>query len=184
MTINEYFRDWMRVIDKAELIRVTNWINKQNINTLCPSITNIFKAFTMCSFRDCKVVLLFQDPYPQKGVSTGIAIGNSANTPEDKLSPSLNVIKEAVIDYTIPHNYIEFDNTLESWAKQGILIINSALTCKMNEVGSHVLIWRQFIINLLKNMSKESTGIIYVLFGKQAQSFKSYINNKYNDIIE
>lgn len=95
MTIEEYFGDWMRVIDKPELMRVTNWLGKQNPATLCPSMANVFKAFTMCSFRDCKVVFLGQDPYPQKGVATGILFGNGEDTPEDKLSPSLDVIKEA-----------------------------------------------------------------------------------------
>lgn len=123
-------------------------------------------------------------PYPQKGVATGILFGNSKDTPENKLSPSLSVIKEASINYEIPHQELRFDNTLESWAKQGILMINSALTCKMNEVGSHTLYWRQFIAKLLKNMSIRESGIIYVLFGRQAQSFKSYIDIEHNNIIE
>lgn len=184
MTIEEYFGDWLRVIDRPELIRVSTWLGKQNPATLCPSHANVFRAFTLCSFRDCKVVFLGQDPYPQKGVATGILFGNSADTPEDKLSPSLDVIKEAAINYEVPHQELVFDNTLESWAKQGILMINSALTCKMNDTGSHALNWRQFIIKLLKNMSANSTGIVYVLFGRQAQSFKQYINASCNDIIE
>lgn len=184
MTIEEYFGDWMRVIDKPELIRVSTWLSRQNPATLCPSHSNVFRAFTLCSLRDCKVVFLGQDPYPQKGVATGILFGNSKDTPEDKLSPSLDIIKEASVNYEVPHQELEFDNTLESWAKQGILMINSALTCKMNEVGSHALNWRQFIIKLLQNMSTRESGIIYVLFGRQAQSFKQYIDARYNDIIE
>lgn len=184
MTIEEYFGDWMRVIDKPELLRVSAWLSKQNPATLCPSHNNVFRAFTLCSLRDCKVVFLGQDPYPQKGVATGILFGNSKDTSEDKLSPSLDVIKEASVNYEIPHQELEFDNTLESWAKQGILMINSALTCKINEVGSHALNWRQFIIKLLQNMSAKKSGIIYVLFGRQAQSFKQYIDTRYNDIIE
>lgn len=184
MTIEEYFGDWMRVIDKAELVRVSAWLSKQNPITLCPSHANVFKAFTLCSLHGCKVVFVGQDPYPQKGVATGILFGNSKDTPEDKLSPSLNVIKEASVNFEIPHQELEFDNTLESWARQGILMINSALTCEVNNISSHTLKWRQFIINLLKNMSTKESGIIYVLFGRQAQSFKTYIDTKYNDIIE
>lgn len=183
MTIKEYFKDWLKVIDRTELIRVTQWISKQNPNELCPSPQDIFRAFTLCSFKDCKVVLIGQDPYPQKGVATGILFGNKANIPEDKLSPSLEVIKEAAINYEIPHQGIQFDNTLESWAKQGILMINSALTCKVNDIGSHTLVWRPFISKLLHNMSTAESGIIYVLFGKQAQSFKSHIIGN-NNIIE
>lgn len=123
-------------------------------------------------------------PYPQKGVATGILFGNRKETPDDKLSPSLEVIKECAIDYTVPHAPIDFDITLESWAKQGILMINSALTCKMNEVGSHVNMWRPFVSKLLKNLSEKESGIIYVLFGRRAQTFKPYIRKDYNFIIE
>lgn len=115
-------------------------------------------------------------PYPQKGVATGILFGNRKEVSEDNLSPSLKIVKEAVINFEIPHNSIIFDNTLESWAKQGILMINSALTCEMNRIGSHVMLWRPFISKLLKNLSDKEPGIIYVLFGSQAQTFTPYIN--------
>lgn len=108
----------------------------------------------------------------------GLLFANSADTKEDNISPSLQVIKEAVINYEIPHGYIEFDNTMESWAKQGILLINSALTCEVNKVGSHYNIWKNFMSSFLKNMSKINSGIIYVLFGNQAQSFQSFIKGQ------
>ena len=63
-------------------------------------------------------------------------------------------------------------------------MINSALTCEVNRVGSHVNEWRPFVSKLLKNLSTRETGIIYVLFGKQAQTLKPYIDDRYNDIIE
>lgn len=81
------------------------------------------------------------------------------------------------------HNLTTFDPTLESWAKQGILMINSALTVEMNKAGSHTMLWRPFISKLLKKMSEYNTGIIYVLFGGTACTFKPYIG-KYNDILE
>ncbi len=123
-------------------------------------------------------------PYPQKGVATGILFGNKEGTRDEDLSPSLQIIKEAAINFEIPHNCIIFDPTLESWAKQGILMINSALTVEMNKVGSHVMLWRPFIASLLKNLSESETGIIYVLFGKQAQTFKPYINKQLNTVLE
>lgn len=184
MTIEEYFGRWMRVIDKKELILIMNKLKKINPTVLCPSMRNVFRAFELCKYDDCRVVFLGQDPYPQKGVATGILFGNRKETPDDKLSPSLEVIKECAIDYTVPHAPIDFDITLESWAKQGILMINSALTCKINEVGSHVNMWRPFVSKLLKNLSEKESGIIYVLFGRQAQTFKPYIRKDYNFIIE
>lgn len=184
MTISEYFGDWMKVVDESEIARIMGWLKTVNPNLLCPSLSKVFKAFEICPYKECKVVMIFQDPYPQKGVATGIPVGNNPDTPEEKLSPSLKVLRESVIDFEIPHNIINFDNSLESWAKQGILMLNSALTCEMNRIGSHVNQWRPFISKLLSNLSYHNSGLVYVLFGRQAQTLKPYINEKYNDIIE
>lgn len=121
-------------------------------------------------------------PYPQKGVATGVLFGNKEGTAE--LSPSLEVVKESSINYEIPHFPIKFDITLESWAKQGILMLNSALTCEMNKVGSHVMLWRPFISKLLYNLSNSNSGLVYVLFGDQAQTFEPYINKGLNSVIK
>lgn len=188
MTIEEYFGDWMRVIDKPEAMKIMGWLKTVNPNTLCPALPNVFRAFKLCSLKDCKVVMIGMDPYSDKFMgkprATGILFGNNKDVPEDKLSPSLQVVKESAINFEIPHNIITFDQTLESWAKQGILMINSALTCELNKVGSHVNQWGPFVSKLLKNLSERETGIVYILFGRQAQTLKPYINERYNDIIE
>jgi uracil-DNA glycosylase len=180
MTIDEYFGDWMKVLDRKETVKIMNWLKTTDSSTLCPSIKNVFKAFKLCSYNECKVIFVGQDPFNQKGVAQGILFGNSSNTPEDKLSPSLKVVKESVINFDIPHNLITFDTTLKSWAKQGILMLNSALTTEVGKVGIHTLKWRPFIGSFLKNMSEKNTGIIYVFFGSQAKSLNTYINNNNN----
>ena len=180
MTIDEYFGDWMKVLDRKETVKIMNWLKTTDSSTLCPSIKNVFKAFKLCSYNECKVIFIGQDPFPQKGVAQGILFSNSSNTPEDKLSPSLKVVKESVINFDIPHNLITFDPTLESWAKQGILMLNSALTTEVGKVGIHTLKWRPFIGSFLKNMSEKNPGIIYVFFGSQAKSLNTYINNNNN----
>ena len=180
MTIDEYFGDWMKVLDRKETVKIMNWLKTTDSSILCPSIKNVFKAFKLCSYNECKVIFVGQDPFPQKGVAQGILFGNSSNTPEDKLSPSLKVVKESVINFDIPHNLITFDPTLESWAKQGILMLNSALTTEVGKVGIHTLKWRPFIGSFLKNMSEKNPGIIYVFFGSQAKSLNTYINNNNN----
>ena len=182
MTVEEYFGDWKKVIDKKELFEVTNKVMSiAKTKPRCPDIPDIFRAFELCPYNNLKIVMLGQDPYPQKGVATGVLFGNRADIKE--LSPSLNIIKEAAINFEVPHYCINFDPTLESWAKQGILMINSALTVEMNKIGSHVMIWRNFISCLLKHLSQRETGLIYVLFGKQAQTFEPYINKQFNTII-
>ncbi len=183
MKAEEYFGDWMPVIDKPELLKIMNWLQTVDKTKICPEPKNIFRAFQLCSRRECKIVFLGQDPYPQKGVATGILFGNSKDTPEEQLSPSLRVIKEAAIDYTVPHNVIEFDNTLESWAKQGILMINTALTCAINVVGSHFPIWQGFISKLIRNFCEYDSGIVFVLFGSQANIFSKDIIG-FQDVIK
>ena len=185
MTIEEYFGGWTKVIDKTELNHVLGVLSKEYLSkSVCPNQTDVFKAFKLCPFEDLKVVFLGQDPYPQKGVATGILFGNKKEVLEEDLSPSLKIIKEAVINFEIPHNNIIFDQTLQNWAKQGILMINSALTVEMNKIGSHVMLWRPFISKLLKNLSESSCSIVYVLFGKQAETFNPYINKKFNHVLK
>ena len=183
MTLEEYFGDWLKVIDVPALNKVVTEVNRlYRVKLVVPEYNDIFKAFTLVSEHDCKVVFLGQDPYPQKGVATGVLFGNKEGTTE--LSPSLEVIKEACINYEIPHEPIKFDVTLESWARQGILMINSALTCEMNRVNSHTMLWRPFISKLLYNLSHRETGLIYVLFGEKAQTFEPYINKNLNSVIK
>ena len=176
MTIDEYFGDWMKVLDRNETMKIMGWLRTVNKETLCPNIKDVFKAFKLCPYNKCRVIFMGQDPYPQRGVAQGVLFGNSSDTPEDKLSPSLQVIKESVINFEIPHNLITFDPTLESWAKQGILMINSALTTEVDKIGVHMMKWRPFMIAFLKQMSVLNPGIIYVLFGSQAQILEPYVN--------
>lgn len=189
MTLDEYFGDWMKVIDRAELNNVMAKVGQEyRRKPLCPAQSDVFRAFELCSPNDLKIVMLGMEPYPDKYMgkprATGILFGNRKEVSEDNLSPSLNIVKEAAINFEVPHYCITFDQTLESWAKQGILMINSALTVEMNRIGSHVMLWRPFIAKLLKNLSEYNTAIVYVLFGRQAQTFKPYINSRFNHIIE
>lgn len=176
MTIDEYFGDWMKVLDRNETMKVMGWLRTVNKETLCPNIKDVFKAFKLCPYNKCRVIFVGQDPYPQRGVAQGVLFGNSSDTPENKLSPSLQIIKESVINFEISHNLITFDPSLESWAKQGILMINSALTTEVGKIGVHMMKWRPFMIAFLKQMSMINPGIIYVLFGSQAQILEPYIN--------
>lgn len=180
MTLEEYFKGWLKVIPINELNKVLTILGKMYKTTLiCPNQSDVFKAFELCDYNNCKVVFLGQEPYPQKNVATGILFSNSKDTKEENLSPSLKIVRDAAINLHISHYSIIFDQTLESWCKQGILMLNSALTCEMNKVGSHTMLWRPFISKLLQNYSTINPGTIYVLFGKTAQTFKPYISNGY-----
>lgn len=177
-----YFGDWTKVLDKKILKSTVDKINLLTLQgiKICPDYKDIFKAFTLCTLRDLKIVFLGQDPYPQKNVATGILFGNR----KEPISPSLEIIEDACVDNTVFRGMTEFDHTLESWARQGILMINSALTVELGKPTSHSMIWRPFIASLLTNLCKQECGIVYVLFGSQAQTFEPYINTKFNDVIK
>ena len=184
MTIQEYFGDWSKVIDLTEADRIIKKLSASN-HTICPQLKDIFRAFTLCPFSNLRVVVLGLDPYNNlkegRPVATGLAFANSPDTTE--LSPSLEVLKESVINYTIPHRTIIFDPSLEKWETQGVLLLNSALSCEVGKVGSHTLLWRPFIKSLLINLSKYHTGIVYILMGTVAQSFEVYINKQFNYVV-
>lgn len=88
MTLEQYFGKWVRVIDKKELELVLAKLGPEyKRKPICPVQSDVFKAFEVCSYDDLKVVMLGQDPYPQKGVATGILFGNKKETSDEDLSP-------------------------------------------------------------------------------------------------
>ena len=180
MTIQEYFGDWSKVVDLHEADRIIKKLSASN-HIICPQLKDIFKAFTLCPLNNLRVVVIGQDPYPQRGVATGLAFANSSDTVQ--LSPSLEILKESVINYTIPHRTINFDPSLEKWEAQGVLLLNSALSCELGRVGSHMLMWRPFMKSLLTNLSCYHTGLVYLLMGTQAQTLEPYINKQFNHVV-
>lgn len=185
MQLKDNFKSWSHIIDAKELKQVTSILDKEyKKEEIYPKQIDVFNAFKYCNYCDLKVVMVGYDPYPQKDIATGLLFANKENTLEKDLSPSLKIIKDSVLRETYPYEEVEFDNSMKYWAEQGILLLNSALTVKKDTVGSHTLLWRPFMVSLFKNLSQYDTGIIYVLFGNQAQTLEPYINDKFNYIIK
>ena len=141
-----------------------------------PALENIFDAFKYCDFNNLKVVWIGQDPYPQKGVATGIAFANKKDT--KIISPSLQVLKDSAFKYLTHSNKdAKFDVTLESWERQGVLMLNSSLTTRTGSIGAHTMIWRPVISNFISKLSWIKPDLVYVLSGGIANSFKPYITD-------
>lgn len=183
MKPEEYFGLWNIVIPIASIPKSLNTVAKPT----CPELKNVFRAFKVCPYDNLKVVVIGQDSYPDmkhgKPVATGIAFGNSKDTPECEYSPSLATLMKSFIDFSVPHYHITFDPSLEDISRQGVLFINAALTCEAGKPGSHMLLWRPFITTFLRNLSKYNTGIVYVLLGSEAQGLKTYIDEKHNYVL-
>lgn len=182
MTKEEYFGEWLMVLPEKEMQEVLAKLGPIK-DRVCPQFKHIFDAFNRCSYRELRLVIVSQNPYPQKGIATGLAFANNSNTFENNLSSSLQVIKESIINYEVQHNLITFASDLEEWAKQGVLLLNTALTCEVNKPGLHSLLWRPFICQLIKNICEYNPGTVWLLLGNSAQSFEPYIS-KFQHIIK
>ena len=169
----EVFGKWMDFIDEDMLLKYRNMLMQCTLNNVPiePSPEKVFSCFKHTKAENLKVVILGQDPYFD-GSATGLAFANTAS--RKVLSPSLKVIKDSVLSLVDSKESPIFDSTLESWAKQGILLLNSALTVRRGEPGSHMKAWRPFIERLLVAISGK-TNACFLLFGKTAWSFKDCI---------
>jgi uracil-DNA glycosylase len=125
----------------------------------------IFNSFKQTPFSKVKVVIIGQDPYHNKGQAHGLSFSVPDGIPKP---PSLlNIFKELKNDLGIE---ISENGNLEKWATQGVLLLNASLTVRQNEPGSHAQIgWLQFTDQVIKKLSDEKEGIIFLLWGKFAQ---------------
>jgi uracil-DNA glycosylase len=112
-----------------------------------------------------KVVLLGQDPYHNPGQAQGL----SFSVPKGITKPPslINIFKEIQSDLGIVPSA---DGNLEKWAEQGVLLLNASLTVRKNEPGSHSKIgWLEFTDAVIRKLSDEKKGIVFLLWGKFAQ---------------
>jgi uracil-DNA glycosylase len=119
-----------------------------------------------------KVVIIGQDPYHNRGQAHGL----SFSVPDGIAKPPslLNIFKELKNDLGIE---ISGNGNLEKWAAQGVLLLNASLTVRENEPGSHSQIgWLQFTDQVIKKISDEKEGIVFLLWGKFAQEKQSLID--------
>jgi len=132
----------------------------------------IFNSFKQTPFSNVKVVIIGQDPYHNRGQAHGL----SFSVPDGIAKPPslLNIFKELKNDLGIE---IAGNGNLEKWAAQGVLLLNASLTVRENEPGSHSQIgWLQFTDRVIKKISDEKEGIIFLLWGKFAQEKQSLID--------
>jgi len=132
----------------------------------------IFNAFKQTPFDKLEVVLLGQDPYHNKGQAHGLSFSVPDGVPKP---PSLvNIFKELHNDLGIK---IPESGNLEKWARQGVLLLNASLTVRQNEPGSHAKIgWLQFTDSVIRKISDEKEGIVFLLWGKFAQEKQALID--------
>jgi uracil-DNA glycosylase len=145
---------------------------------LCPHKNNIFRCFEYFDVLNTKVIICGQDPYHTYETANGLAFDSENETP-----PSLkNILKE--VKRTYPNSTLD----LKSWAKQGVLLLNRALTVKLGSPKSHTKHWRPItnkMIKLLNDYSKNNDKrLIFILWGNDAKELKEFIDIDYHFILE
>lgn len=168
--IKEQLGDWAPILapifDSQRFAKLKKDLSEEYRNYTCyPAVSNVFRAFDWTQFRDLRVVIIGQDPY-HNGIATGLAFATNSG----KLSPSLrNIVKELHESHGQDVNP-EFDTSLEHWARQGVLLINTSLTVREKEPNSHKKIWEGFTVEVLKRIRAKHNNIVFVGWGKDAQS--------------
>jgi uracil-DNA glycosylase len=140
-----------------------SWLPLLKADT-APSRENVFRAYDLTDLGQVKCVIWGQDPYHTPGVANGLAFAVNA---DQKLPPSLNnMYKEAYTDLGKPLT----DRTLVSWAKQGVLLLNTSLTVTLGQAGSHKGAWDFLIKPTIEALVNSDRPIVYILLGAHAQA--------------
>ena len=150
-----------------------------------PSRQDVFKVFRLTPFNEVRCVILAMDPYPIEGQADGLAFSNSKS---NTISPSLkNILKEIDDEFPenrdiISHGRLDLQD-LSRWSKQGVLLLNAALTVEKGKAGSHLELWKPFTIKIIQTLNTKN-DIIWLFLGKEAQGYKKYITTQTHSIIE
>ncbi|MCH5240916.1 MAG: uracil-DNA glycosylase [Muribaculaceae bacterium] len=153
--------------EKPYFKTLTNKVREEYRNPnyrIFPPGGKIFAAFDECPYKETKVVIIGQDPYHGYGQANGLSFSVA---PGVKMPPSLvNIFKEVSQDTGAP---FPKDGDLSRWAKQGVLLLNSALTVKENCAASHSGIgWEEFTDAVVDKLNKEKEGLVFILWGSHA----------------
>lgn len=164
---------------------IGNYIGKlRQTTTIYPDRKDIFKAFKLTPFNEVKVVILGQDCY-HDGSADGLAFSNSKS---NTISPSLkNILKEIEDEFPenkdiITHGRLDLQD-LSRWSKQGVLLLNVALTVEKGKAGSHLELWKPFTIKVLQTLNTEN-DIIWLFLGKESQKFTKFATNITHSILK
>lgn len=153
---------------------------KQSGAIIYPPGPLIFNAFEQTPFAAVKVVILGQDPYHNPGEAMGL----SFSVPHGiRIPPSLlNIYKELQTDLGIP---VANHGDLSQWAKQGVLLLNAMLTVRAGQPASHQQIgWQDFTDAVIRKLSDEREGLIFMLWGNFAKTKKALIDTQKHHVLE
>ena len=150
------------------------------VSTVFPPAQDVYAALELTPFESTKVVVLGQDPYHGLGQAHGLSFSVRGNTP---IPPSLrNIFQELFTDVAIQR---EQDGDLTGWARQGVLLLNTTLTVREGEPGSHKNCgWEHITDTVMSALNEKPTRVVFVLWGAHARNKKTLITQAHHVVIE
>lgn len=175
---------WKKVLssefDKNYFAELTGYVKSEyHSGLIFPPGHEIFAAFDATPFDKVKVVILGQDPYHDVGQANGLCFSVNDGIP---FPPSLlNIFKELHDDVGVP---IPQTGNLERWAKQGVLLLNSTLTVRAHQAGSHQgRGWETFTDEAILRLARDRENIVFILWGSYAIKKGAYIDRNKHLVI-
>ena len=160
--IDGQFNDWKPVLDNYLTGNISIKLKEFSNLQIYPPKNYIFRAFNYFQPISTKVVIIGQDCYHRNGQAIGLSFGVNNKS---KIPPSLkNIAKELYNDT----GTILQDTSLESWAKQGVLLLNSALTVIESKPGKMLSVWSKYTDYIIKYISDNLDHIVFLLWGNFA----------------
>lgn len=163
---------WSNFFKTQDLYQIMEILDNSE-KTIYPSSENIFKVFELAP-KDIKVVILGQDPYYNPNQAMGLAFSVNSETQTPKSLK--NIFKELKNDLGV-----ERDNpNLEDWHKQGVFLLNTALSVPEKKPNAHKKYWKKFTNDLIQYLTKMNPNIIYIMWGNNAKAFGQKIEKILN----
>ena len=178
---NEWSEFLKSEFKKSYFIRLADFLKEEyQTKTIYPVKKDVFSCFEYCDYSALKVVILGQDPYHQPHQAHGCAF---SVRPGVKIPQSLvNIYKEAVDDVQIPMPQTGY---LTPWAKQGVLLLNTVMTVEENKPTSHKQKgWEIFTDEVIRKCDQHPQPIVFILWGKHAQSKEFLITHRKHLILK
>ena len=168
-------------LEKTYFRELQNFISDQRKQfTVYPAPENVFAALHLTTYADTRVVVLGQDPYHGPNQAHGLCFSVQRNV---AIPPSLaNIYKELGADLNVP---TPKHGNLEYWARQGVLLLNTTLTVRAGEAGSHQGHgWETFTDEIIRTVNAKSHPVVFVLWGAFARKKKALIDTTKHHIVE
>lgn len=176
MKLANYFpyNSWRAVLerefDQPYWARLEYHLNEEGAGSWSPYPAHIFRAFELTPHSKVRIVILGQDPYQRMGFANGLAFSVNRGLSPKNFPPSLkNILQEAGIRQPATGD-------LSTWAQQGVLLLNTALTVSNGKAGSHLDLWQPFTDAVIRSLQHDDSKV-YMLWGNKALEKRALITH-------